>query len=346
MADLTAAILQAALEQRVREKLVTNPNRATVGLNLAYKTRGSGQNIAWQAEFGTDVGAGVADGAVVSTYNSDEPEQAQVPWAIYSEPFKMTGLAEAIAAGEPTMLRNTYLNQLIKAGQRLASGMNIAYWQGTGASNQAIGHCSTAGPFQDSGTYATIDRSSFPQWAGNVDENAGTPRSVTLAIIDGVIDAAYEASGKEVEYMVATPTLWRAIAALVAPDRRFIKETMIRGQEIVLSGGLTALEHNGIPIFKDKDLPAGYLMGMGAETGLEMLPAPQLNDGDTDIVANIPIAGTPQEQAGVAEGAQPVMAKLIRHGKDGDARGFQLVTYWNTVNPRPNCTFMAYDLQP
>jgi hypothetical protein len=347
MADHDFAAVSDALEQRVREHLEHQPNHATVALNLATITSGSGKNIGMDVTVGTDQAAEVADGADISTFNTDTEAMATQGWTILNDSFAVTGLAEAAAAGEPNALRNTPLLKLIQSGMRLASKANQRYIAGTGAGSpaQALGITTVGGALDDTGTYMSIDRSAEAQWQGNVDGNSGTPRTLTLALIDGILDSAYVASGKVPEYGICTPTVWRAIANLHRDKERYMKEVTVKGQDIVLPGGQRAIEHDGIPIFKDKDWLANSLGFMNSQhVGCEFLPAPDFGDGDT--IAMFPIAGTPQEQAGTARESRGLMAKLVRLGKTGDKRKMALYLYWNTWCNRPNATGLLKDVEP
>lgn len=345
MADHDFAAVQNALEQRVREMLTAQPNRSTVALNLANITMGSGKNIAHVASFGTDESSEIADGADVASFNTDNEEMATAAWTIMHEPFAITGLAEATAAGEPNELRNTPLLKLIQAGQRLAATINKRYIAGTGTGSpaQALGLTTAAGPLDNTGTFMNIDRAVETQWQANVNENGGTPRAISLALVDSVLDSTYVSSGKIPEYGITSPSQWRALADLHRDKERFIKEVTIKGQDIVLPGGQYAIEHDGVPIFKDKDWPAGSLAFMHSDhVGVEFLPTPPQPDGD--IIASIPIAGTPQEQAGTAMQSRGLMAKLIRLAKTGDKKKVALYVYWNTWANRCNALGHLKDL--
>lgn len=349
MTDFDFDTLSGALEQRVRNYLKAQPNRATVALNLANISRGSGKNIGMTVSTGTDEASEIDDGADVSTFNTDIERQATLGWTILHEAFAVTGLAEAAAANEPNELRNTPLLKLIQAAQRLASTANKRYIAGTGAGSpvQALGLTTAAGPLDNTGTYMGIDRSVVTQWQGNVSENSGTPRPITLQLLDSVIDDAYTGSGEDPEYAITTPSVWRQIADLHRDKERFTKEVMIKGEEIILQGGQTAIDHNGIFIFKDKDWTAGSLAFMRSDcVGVEFLPPPPEAMPAGDVIANIPIAGTPQEQSGMKGPARGLMAKLIRLARTGDKRKIALYLYWNVWSDRPNATALVKDLIP
>jgi hypothetical protein len=347
VADSDVAALSDALEQRVRRKLVRQPNRATVFLNLINKQFGSGKNCAFDVSVGTADGQNFDDGEAVSTWNNDTELMAILAWAIYGDAFRITGLAESIAAGEPTELARLYIKKLIDAGGRTASKLNKALYSGTGGTSpqQLHGVSSGTGPMSDSGSYAGIDRSSHVQWAATVSDNGAVDRNLTVGVIEDHLEAMYVASGRQPHYILTTPTLWSAYARLVAPEKRYLQEVTIRGETIKLDGGWRALEINGIPIFKDKDCTAKEMVFVDDDhLVLEQLPDPEVLKGRA--IASIPIAGTPQEQAGTIPDRPGLMARVIELGRAGDMTPFQMIVHTQLTSDRCNAHGRLTDLIP
>jgi hypothetical protein len=330
MADATFANTKDALEQRVRQKLVRQPNRSTVLLNLLQKSQRVGKNYAFDVSFGTSTGAQVDDGADVSTFNNDDEKMAVLDWAHIQDAFAVTGTAEDAAAGEPTELANLYMKKLLDSINRLADKVNTDAWTGLGTASPQKLHGLTAdnGPLDNDGTYATIDRAVFTQWASNRDETVGP---LTITRLETMLETIYTASGKMPWFAVTTPTLWRRYAELIAPEKRYVQEVSIRGETIILDGGWQALELNGIPIFKDRVCPAGHWAWVNGEhMGLTSLPpASRLMTASGGYAGQVPIAGTPQEQAGAIPGAPGLMARVIPLSRAGDKSKYQLL--WKGV---------------
>lgn len=324
MAAEQLSTIQSALEQRIRARLVRQPNRAAVTLNLLRKNAGSGKNLAWDVSVGTDVGQIFEDGEDVSTYNNDTELMATLPWANYGDAFGVTGLAEDAAAKEPTELNNLVMKKLMDAIQRTASKVNVDVISGLGTASpqKILGMTATAGPLAATGTYAGIDRGTYPQWAGNIDSTIGP---LSIKRLETMLSNIYDASGRQPTYMVTTTQLFQAYAELVHPQRRWVEEVTIRGETIKLDGGFKALELNGIPIFKDKDMLDGaWLMIDDEHMGVEFLPpAPRVVG--SELLAQVPIAGTPQEQAGTVPEAAGLMARLFKLARTGDKSKFQLL---------------------
>lgn len=324
MADASFSTTSGALEQRVRAKLTRQPNRASVLLNLLQKTRGSGKNVAFDVTVGTDVGTYYDDGEDVSTYNNDTELMATLPWSHVGDAFALTGTAEDVAAGEPTELANLFMKKLTDCIHRVAAKANLELISGLGtASPQKVhGICNTTGPLGATGQYANIDRGSYSQWAASVTAVSG---ALTMSVIEQKLEDIYIASGTQPDLIVTTPALWRRYAELVAPEKRYLQEVTIRGEVIKLDGGWSALEVNGIPMFKEKDMVTGEMAFINSQhMGVEFLPAaPRKN---ADFLGEVPIAGTPQEQAGNVPDASGLMARVWKLARTGDKSKYQVLT--------------------
>lgn len=127
----------------------------------------------------------------------------------------------------------------------------------------------------DSTTYVTtlhgISRSTYPEFAGQILDNSGTNRPVTLDLLQqGYLQAEEQAEG-EISLGVTTYNLWRKIGNLMAPDRRYTPS-------MTLSGGFTALDFNGKPIVADRDCPANNLFWLDESTFIRY----ELADWDFD----------------------------------------------------------------
>ena len=94
-----------------------------------------------------------------------------------------------------------------------------------------------------------ISRSTYPEFGGQILDNSGTNRPVTLDLLQqGFLQAEQNGEG-EISLGVCTYNLWRKIGNLMAPDRRYTPS-------MTLAGGFTALDFNSKPIVADRDGPA------------------------------------------------------------------------------------------
>lgn len=338
MADSSLnATLAAALEQRFRRQVKSQINRATVTLNLLEKRPGSGKNVAGDVEVGTGTGQNFDDGEDVVTYNNDTELPATLQWAEYGDAFAITGRAEDAAANDSTELARLYLRKLMGARDRAATIINTALYTGLGtASPQKIhGMLASAGPLDSTGTYAAIDRATYPQWASNEIDAAGA--GISTSLLETGFEDAYLASGMAPTICITHPTQWHRYADTVGDKRRMTQAT-VRGQELTLDMGYKMLEINGVPIFMDKDCPNDSFVGIYDPCmWIEFLPVAQARQARV-LAMNLPIAGTPQEQAGTVP-SSPLMAYLLELARSGNKSKFQLLTTVQLVTDAPNTHF-------
>lgn len=341
------ADVQNALEQRIRARISRAPNRSTVLLNLLPKRPGSGKNCAFDVTFGTATGQNFDDGVAVSTFNKDDEVLATLPWSEYGDAFKVTGRAEDASAGDGTELGQLYLKKLTQSAQRAVDKIDADLYTaaGTASPQKFHGLVAANGPLDSAGTYAGLARGTYTQWAGNKLFNGGTPRAITLDLVESGFEACYTGDGTQPDICVAGPTLWRKLATLVAPERRYVQEVTIRGQNIVLDGGYKAIEINGVPIFKDRRCPNTMFLGLNTQhIGIEALPPAQARMARGEILAMVPLAGTPQEQSGLMQTDTGLYSQLISLGKEGNSSRFQLTGHYALWCDMPKAHFWIGDL--
>lgn len=342
------AQVSVALEQRYRREVVGQPNRATLLLNLLSKRRGKGKNVAYDISVGTDVGQVFDDGADVSVFNNDTELPVTHPWSEYGDAFAITGRAEDAAAGDGTELTNLWIKKLKDACDRSAQKAQTDLMTGAGTASPQLlyGLFSTAGPLDSTGIYGGVNRATFPQWAGNKLANGGIPRPVSTKLLEDAFTATYIASGITPDFCATTPVLWQKLADILCPDRRYPQSVNVRGQVIVLDGGYQAVQINGIPIFKDKDLPAGNFIGLSmSHIGIEYLPVAPARLERSSVLGQFPIAGTPQEQLG-AEGTpgEALMVTAYLLGRTGNKTKVELLCTIQTWSDKSNAHYWLADL--
>ena len=343
----TFASVQAALEQRLRPRLARQQNRASVTLDLIQKTTGKGKNVAFDVSVGTGTGTYYDDGEDVGAYSDDTEVPATLPWSEVGDAFAITGRAEDAAAGDGTELANLYMTKLGYAINRIAAKLNVELFSGLGtaAPQKIVGMLISAGPLDSTGTYANVSRATYPQWAGNVLANGGVGRPATIGLLEQGNEVVGTACGMALDYYVTTPSIWRVLAEKICPDRRYPQQVSIRGQKITLDGGFEAVEHNGKPIFKDKDLPAGNIIGINADhIGIESLPVAPSRIARGDVIAMLPIMGTAYELNPERAATGKLMAALSRLARTGNKAKFQLLTTCQLWSDRSNAHLWIKDV--
>lgn len=349
MADTNLAAIQGALEQRIRREIVKQYNRSSLTANLLPKRPGMGKNLAWDVSIGTATGQVFDDGQVVTTFNADTQTLATLPWCEYGDAFKITGLSEDAAQYSETQLGQLWVWKTMEARERAAAKINTDLWTGTGsASPQTIfGLTATAGPLDNTGTYANINRATFSQWQGIVLGNGGIPRAITLPLIQYGLELVFNASGKIPTFGITTANIWRLLCELGDGQRRILQEVTMRGQTINVSLGFNAVEINGIPIFKDVSVPSGFLAFFSDDSiEIEFLPTAPSRVARGKIMTTVPVAGLPQEQSMVgAPGSVPLQANVIQLPSQGNFDSWQLNCIVQLKVTRPNANLLIKDLQ-
>jgi hypothetical protein len=273
---------------------------------------------------------GVADGADISTYNSDTKVPANLEYTTYVEAVSVGGraLSAAAASGNPAALANLLSEEVGEASQRLALKISQDFYTGTGASNQLQGLYSstgtTYGGLMGSGTYAGISRSTYSEWAANVSAGTGgVDRALTLDLMREERRLIYTASGERPDLIVCDPIQFEKYGKLLGQFRQIKQEVTMRGQKIVLDGGFSALDFDGIPVVEDVNHPAGYMSFLNTRhVHIAQLPFFRVMTND---VGDVQLAGSGEEQFG--EGTIKLGAKIKHLAESGDAVKLELISY-------------------
>jgi hypothetical protein len=344
MAVQNLSDFSAALSQLFDPLLQRQVNRHTVLLSLLMKMDGKGKNCAWDARFtgatagtyteGADVGAG--------DLQQDINEDAILSWGQYRSNFGVSGLATAASGtsqGNATELLDMIASDALDSAAVLASEMNADLYNGSGA-NSIIGLDSA---LATTGTYAGIAKATYPEWEGNVDTNSGTPRALTKGLLDALEAAVFTASGMRSSIIVTTPLVAVKYENLLDAVTRQILEggelaPIVRnmGAPIADMNGFTGLHYKGIPVFRDKDCPAGTLHMLNLDT-IEFQTLPQFKRSTaTSFLARM-LADDKGRPAGVN-------ARLEALAKTGDADKFSLKLYPQMKVRRPNANALLEDI--
>ncbi len=346
MAQLDFSAISGALATLFEERIVMQINRAVVLANLLPISPGTGKNIQWVARFGSDTGAVIGDGVDVTVYNSDAKVPAVLQFGTYHDAFSITGKARAAAAaaGNPQELVDLFAEEIEESVQRLALKIAQDTYTGTGASDNINGLLSASGAapaIGATGTYAGIDRNTYPQWAATVNANGGVPRVLTLALLREMRRDIYTASGEKPDLIITDPIQHEAYGNLLGDKRRYIQDILLRGQSIKLDGGYQVLEFDGIPVIEDVNHPSGKVTFLNTRyTSYKQLPSPSdsLNMGK----GNLALHGTPEEQYGQQQ--TKITARVQPLAITGDALKFALYAYPQVQLKRPNTCGSISDL--
>lgn len=344
MSLVAMAQIAASLTTIFEDQITSQINRATVLLQILPVGPGTtGKNVSWNARFGSAVGGARGEGVDVATLNNDTKLPATLEFGTYDDAFGVTGkaMAAARAAKNPQELQNLFVDELGDCVERLAKGIAIDLYTGSGAANFIFGLVATGGAILDTGTYAGIDRAVQAQWRGTVMSNGGVGRALTFDLMREMRRRIYVASGLKPDVIITTPELHEKYAALFGQQRRYVTEIRMRGQSITLDGGYNMLEMDGIPIIEDVDCPTAKMLFLNTRY-VRVLQLPDQVDNVNQSMAMVGLVGTPEEQLG--QPTAKLTARINPLGRAGDSYKFQLITYPQLQVRRPNSCGALVDL--
>lgn len=341
-----------ALAQLLQPELDRQFNRQTVMAALLPKRKGAGKNISWDARFSRSVhAASFPEGSDVqpNEFQTDPTVPATLPWAMLRSAFSMSGLSVAAAAGaigSPVELLDQFGSNLADAISDLASQINVALFNGNGTGTNIVGLIG-GGALAASGTYAGINRATYPAWAANVLGNGGQPRPLSKALLDQMEETIYTACGQMPDIIVCSPAIARAYESLFDNVARVFIERgdvsalgnvpNVGGPVIPANTGYTGLSYKGIPIYRDRDCPTGKLAMLNRQY-LMIRPLP-----------SVPLATAAMSREQSLDGpngvATQITARIDSLSKDGDSDRFQLVAYLQLQLRRPQSCGLIDDLQ-
>lgn len=272
MAAETLSDISNALSQNFAPDLARQWNRSAVLAGLvaaaAEVMPGNGKNVAFDTEFSGASASTVAEGSDVTDGElaSDVNVPAILSWAHYRSSFKVSETeldAAASSMGVASALLDLFGERIMGSGAKLSRLVNTDMWTGDGTDGsgnpQLVGF--TGGALDATGTYAGILRSSYAEWAGNVLENSGTPRALTLDLMYSADQQIFVASGEQATHIVTSPGVYRKYAELFESVRRVVGD----GQSAMSMGsGAASLFWKGIPVLRDPNCPAGTILFFNA----------------------------------------------------------------------------------
>lgn len=347
-----AGNLSAILTTIFADDITNNIQRACPLPQLLPVRTGRGKNIAWVAKFTQPAGytnGGVADGADVAVYNSDRREPATLQYTSYIEAIAVGGRAQAaaMAAGNPLELADLLAEEVRDANERLALIVAQEFYTGTGSGNNQLNGLYSAqagamGGLMATGVYAGIDRATYAEWAGNAVLNGGVNRALTIELMRDTRRTITNACGMKPDLIVTDPIQFEKYGNLLQNSRRLTQEVTIRGQKIVLDGGFTALDFDGVPVIEDPNHPAHRMSFLNTrEVYITQLQAPTGVAASNDV-GQISLAGTPEYQFG--DGNVKLTARIKHLAEAGDAFRAELICYPQIVVRRPNACGYLGDL--
>jgi hypothetical protein len=333
------AAISAALTQEFQPRVTRTVNRKSMAVRLLSIRKGFGQNTIWAVETsGAESTAGAAvEGADISSFAADVRMPASLAWGQYTAAVKQSGIALAAAAStmNPDDLRNLFGRDIDNAANALVSQLNKDFHTQNAGAGGVQPIASFASAVAATGTYAGINKGTTSLWQGVVNANGGTPRPLTLALMRAVRRQLY-INGEPPDVILASPAQFDAYGALLDSQRRWVDNLRVDKGLIKLDAGYQALEFEGIPVLRDKDMAAGSMYFINSKH----LYWSYLPD------ALVP--GFPAIAEKVAEGSIDEPASLpcavVALGRTGDSIKAFLKGYYQLICERPNLMGLLSDL--
>lgn len=335
--------ISAALVEVLAPELERQINRKAVLLSLLSKSTGRGPNCTWDVQFSGASAAAFAEGADVGMgdFDHDVEKMAVLAWGGYRSSFAISGLAQRVAASArnvPAALTSLVAERGRGSAAQLASSINTELYVGDGTSNSLVGlevACAATG------SYAGLSKATHSEWAGNTDGNSNVDRDLTKDLLDEMDQAIYTACGEMPNVIVCSPGVARKYSQLFDDNVRFAPpagELSAAGGVRAPQGGppgFTGYSYKGIPIYRDKDCPAGKLFMLNTDyIELQSLRA--------DAEGNTGAGGGGMSMSGDASGIAVDYQFLA---KTGDSNKFSFVTNVAMKVTHPNALGLIEDIK-
>lgn len=285
---MTLASINSALGTTFASRLTRVWNRTSVLLQNMTVVPGGGQGggkqVGWDVQLTGATADTFAEGADISSFDNDSEVPATLAWGQYQSKFKLTN-KEMNAAysniGNATELEKILEERMFDAITAISSKINsdiiVGTGTGTGGNPTIIGLLAA---LLDSGSYAGINPGTSGQeaWVGNVVANGGVGRSLTLDLLSKAEQLQYVASGQSSDVLVTTPGVKTKYEGLFNASQRM--NAGANGPIARMDASSEDLYWRGRQILREKDMSAGYLLGLNSqELELRVLPWAPVPDG-------------------------------------------------------------------
>lgn len=261
--DLAAATL--VLSQTFRPRIVRTFSALSVLLRLLPIERGAGKNISWGIETTGAIGENFSDGADVSSYGTDTPDDAVLSWGLYRSNFRVTNLTMAAAGSSagPADYLAPMGRSLENALRKLAKTINGVLYSGAGTGTTIAG---LATAIDNNNTYATIDRSSVTAFRAT-EFDPGSATDPTFSQIRKDLYDIRDACGEMPDIALCSSSVFLKLAALFDNNRQWQQAVTIetaRGQ-VVLDASVGKVQIEGCTFIADPDCTANKIYYLNSQ---------------------------------------------------------------------------------
>lgn len=329
----TLADITSALPQLFGDQITRQWNRQCRLASLLPVKPGIGKNVAWDVEFSGAAAATYTEGADVSTYAQDPIVPATLDWGYYRSTFSLSGLEVATAKASkdaPAALTDILGERMLGSITKLSSVINADLITGAGTTGLILGLL--GGVIAATGSYAGIYRTTggtnYTEWMSTLLTNSSVDRALTVDLMSQLEQGIFTKSGTTPSFYLCSPGVYRKYAGLFETIRRV--EGDGRGP-MTYGTGAAELFFRGVPIFRDKDCTAKYMIAVNTDA-LEIQVVGQPADPSAQSTATP--AGVSSNGKDTAPLAIPVTVQPL--AKLGDSTRFQTQVYIQLKCTRPN----------
>ena len=363
MAADNLANIANALSTTFAPEIVRAFNReAVLAKLLAVKDdngQGDAKEVAWDVSFSGATAAAFAEGSDVGSteFNQDVDVPAKLAWGMYRAPFQLSNLeinAASRSIANAKQLGQLVTHRLFGSITKMASVINADLWTGTGTATNGnpniIGFTGTAGTWNgaliNSGSYAGLSVGTYSEWAANLSTNGGSKRPLTFALLSNLEQSIYTASGRKPNCIVTSPGVVAKYESLFETVKRYNTnegggvERYIGSVQAGMEGMTTNLAWRDIPVYRDRNAPAGTLLMLDLDNvEVKYLPFQPLSpDGVPVNAMTIPSSN------GQTTTPTPLIAHVYPLARTGSAVKFNAEIYLQLAVKRTNAQGLLGDI--
>lgn len=363
MAENLGAI-NSALSQVFQEPLHRQWNRTSVFLNeLQAKGDvgdGKGKNVAFDTEFSGNTATTVAEGSDVTAgeYASDINMPAILPWAHYRSSFQISETeydAARSSVGTPKALQDLFGERILGAGAKISRAIETDALTGTGVDGSGnptlVGIY--GGALVSSGAYAGINTATFSEWAATIIANGGTPRALTVDLLDQGDAQIFIAASEAWDLMMTSAGVQRKyggfFTSATAPMTRFNDNPQDPKYGIspkIGMQGQMALYYKGSQVLRNAVNPSGKLALLNTNH-IKIKYLPRVMTPQDAVFAQMMqlagMSGSTPELGGYVQ-ATAIPARIAILAKTGDSIKVSVKVTLQMCVTRPNSMALITDL--
>ncbi len=343
MAGETFSTISTALSQFYSAKLADQRNMDATELSVInIVPNDSGKNVAWDAKFtGTKATTVFAEAADVDAaeYTKTTKVPAVLDFGNYRSPASISDKAAIlaqVAEGSPDELRALVDAEVNDSLVQVTKDIAVDIYTGTGTSGGNPNIVGLAGGAAlSTGFYATINRSTYSEWAATILANGGVARPLSDDLLRQAEAAIFTAGGGAPNMILTTGSIHRKYGGLFSA---LLRVNTGGPQPQVMAMGTNDLYWGNMPVVRSARAPAGKLF-MFNTNNVELVFPRQL----------LPIASVPMnpmvQKMGLDLKRQYMLPIIVAPlANTGNALKYNVFTYVQLRAKRPNAIATITDI--